>query len=319
MAKKEQSPIERLKEILANVEARRQSEVQSQIQQANEEQAQAADAELMPDYKGYDVYVSFDGDNIGNAVARAEETDDEAALMDVSQKINAGQDVFTNYIVSHGGRIIQQGGDEGLGLVNSNALLQIEDFREEYLRIVGATVTVGVGQKISEATQARMLGKLRGKDQVCYWTEQTETEIELRQEQDDDESKKLQEAGLIGQSQKQQQNVTEDPEGSQKNPKENQQDDSEQDELDELESPDTPQEQNEASDEGWGEQPSPEEHINEEGQQAEGKPNEEDYDYTDMDVSRGSRFHHHQVAHETSRNHGGDKRFLESASRRLLR
>jgi hypothetical protein len=195
--KKPLNPVEVLRELLGRVQARRALEQDPETQESID-QVHAAGGEMMPDYKGKSVYISFDGDNIGNAVARAENMDDEQTLAQVSQKIQAGQDLFVNFLTQHQGRLIQAGGDEGLGICNSNCLVDLEEFRQQYKELVGATVTVGVGTKISEATKARMLGKLRGKDQVCHFDGSTEKEIELRSQTEDPEAKKLGQAGLIG-------------------------------------------------------------------------------------------------------------------------
>ena len=208
---KPKSALEIIQGILDSVESKRKKEVEEARNKDKNDQTQLSGGESMPDYKGYDVYLAYDGDDIGNAVARAEETDDEETLSEVSNAIKAGNDVFEEFILSQGGKMIQSGGDEGLGQVNSKALNLLEEFRENYKNVVGATVTVGVGEKISEATKARMLGKLRGKDQVCHWTEQTETEIGLRQLEQDPESKKLEAAGLI----KPQANDQEEPQDTQ--------------------------------------------------------------------------------------------------------
>jgi hypothetical protein len=172
--------------------------MQESREQESANSAHLAGAESMPDYKGENIYISFDGDNIGNAVARAESKDDERTLAQVSQKIQSGQDLFVAFLTQHQGRLVQAGGDEGLGVCNSNCLVDLEGFRRRYKEVVGATVTVGVGRKISEATKARMLGKLRGKNQVCHFDDSTEAEIKIRSEQDDSEAKKLGQAGLLG-------------------------------------------------------------------------------------------------------------------------
>ena len=308
---KQKSPIEILKELLATVDAKRQAEVDEAQSQEKLDQGAASGGEVMPDYKGHDVYLSFDGDGIGNAVARAEETDDEEALSDVSQRINAGQEVFKDFIISNGGRMIEAGGDEGLGFVNSKALDMIEEFRQDYLETVGATVTVGVGQKISECTKARMLGKLRGKDQVCHWTEQTETEIELRQQEGGEEAKKLTEGGLIG-DQKSGMSQKEPTSSNKASP--------------DMASPDI--EATHDDDEAPQEEMSPDAVPDISGGAEENTPfvsekpskiKNDSGDYSDMDMGSRDRMHHHNAAKKTAREHGGDPKFLESVSRRLLR
>lgn len=126
------------------------------------------------------IYVSVDGDNIGNAVARAEEKDDEKALSDISNRINAGQDVLRDWAIRMGGYVVEQGGDEAVMKVPSTAMKEIEHMRDLYRQTVGATASVGVGKKISESTKARMLAKLKGKNRTVVFDSSTIQELDLR-------------------------------------------------------------------------------------------------------------------------------------------
>jgi hypothetical protein len=143
-------------------------------------------------------YVSFDGDSIGNRVAQFEENDDEEGLSQVSDAINAGQDLFKQWAQRFGGKVIEQGGDEGLAKVPAAALEDLENFRQQYAQLVGATVTCGVGSSLSQSTRARELGKLRGKDQTVEWFDGLDQELEARLEDEgpQDERSKIQAAGL---------------------------------------------------------------------------------------------------------------------------
>ena len=123
------------------------------------------------------IYVSMDGDNIGNRVAQAEAEDDEVKLKEMSDKINAGQMVFLTWVGSHGGVVIESGGDEGVAKIPESAVSSIEFFRKQYEAVSGATVTVGVGRSISECTKARELGKLKGKNRIENFGPESEAEL----------------------------------------------------------------------------------------------------------------------------------------------
>ncbi len=144
-------------------------------------------------------YVTMDGDGIGNQVAQAQYTNDEKKVKEVSQKIESGKDLFIQWGTGYAGVVIEAGGDEGQVRVPAAALEHIEEFRTNYLKQVGATVTVGVGRSISESIQARELGKLRGKNQVVYFDDGTKKELELRLEKKGTETpeKKLNESGVL--------------------------------------------------------------------------------------------------------------------------
>ena len=143
------------------------------------------------------VYVSMDGDNIGAKVEQAEARDDESTLMEFSRRINAGQNVFETWARSVGGSIIEAGGDEALAKVPESAKSKVEFFRNQYEQVVGATVTVGVGESISQSTKARELGKLKGKNR-------TEVFIPLKSDEElkelfkpKDTAQKLKDSGVL--------------------------------------------------------------------------------------------------------------------------
>jgi hypothetical protein len=186
-----------IKEILKRAEQKKQqrADIEAHVQAVKLEQ-QNAQAIVPMDGQ---FYVTMDGDGIGNQVARAQYTDDERKVKEVSARIDNGKDLFIQWSIQHGGVVIEAGGDEGQVRVPAAALESIEEFRNNYKKQVGATVTVGVGRTISESIKARELGKLRGKNQVVYYDEQTEPELNLRLQDKGDNSaaKKLSESGVI--------------------------------------------------------------------------------------------------------------------------
>ena len=143
------------------------------------------------------LYVSIDADNAGNKVARAELKDDEHATKDISNKINAGLNLFRDFIKKENGFVIELGGDEGLGKFPRIKVEKLREFAREYKALTGLTLTIGVGKKMSAATKARLLGKLKGKNRVEVWSKASEQELKKLAEEDSEELKKLKESGLI--------------------------------------------------------------------------------------------------------------------------
>jgi hypothetical protein len=172
---------------IAQIEAHKQAMV---LEQQN--------AQVLIDNDGQ-YYVTMDGDGIGNQVARAQFQDDEQKVKEISRRIDSGKDLFIQWATMFGGIIIEAGGDEGNARIPSAALEHIEEFRKNYEKQVGATVTVGVGKSISQSIQARELGKLRGKNQVVYWDDGTEKELSLRLQQKGEETaeSKIRESGVL--------------------------------------------------------------------------------------------------------------------------
>lgn len=177
-----------LKKLLSTAK-QRQDQAKQDGEKRDAEAYKKQDAEVvMP--QGEQVYVSLDGDHIGNAIMRAEEANDEETLKDVSRRIDAGQSLMVQWAEQMGGETIEAGGDEALLKVPKQALEHLTDLRKQYHSLVGATATVGVGETIRDSTKARMLGKLRGRNRVVVWEgEEMERELEHRVNAEDQDCK----------------------------------------------------------------------------------------------------------------------------------
>lgn len=128
------------------------------------------------------IFLSFDADNAGQMVGRAVLANDEQALGDVSNRIDHGQEVISQWVSSVGGRRISGGGDEFTAAVPAEALEQLEQLRSDYQYATQFTVTVGAGSSLSESGKALMAGKFRGKDQVVQYDPSVDQELASAQE-----------------------------------------------------------------------------------------------------------------------------------------
>jgi len=166
---------QKLADLVDRVQARLQEKYEMEEAKREEEQGYE---EVDP--RDGRVYVSYDGDDIGNAVARAEEENDPEKLKEISNRIDQGQSRLKQWALAQNGEVVEAGGDEGMLLVPEMALDSIENVRQEYLDTVGATLTVGVGRDVRQSIRARMVGKLRGKNMVVEWTPEVNREYEAR-------------------------------------------------------------------------------------------------------------------------------------------
>lgn len=130
------------------------------------EDNQFMDDQQMDQSQGGTVFVSVDADNMGREVGGAILSDDIERLHQVSQSINAGQNLIMDWAENNGGQVISAGGDEAIIQVPESALGGLEDLRSQYAEMVGTSLTVGIGSKPSEAGKALLYGKLNGKDQI---------------------------------------------------------------------------------------------------------------------------------------------------------
>lgn len=145
------------------------------------------------------IYLAIDADFAGRQVGRAVLANDESRLHEISSNINLGQDIIKEWAESHGGSLISAGGDEGTLKVPAEALQDVERLRKDYHFSTGLTITVGVGNSLSEAGKSLIAGKIRGKDQVVQYDESVEQDIKSAHErvesgEGSEEEKKLDEA-----------------------------------------------------------------------------------------------------------------------------
>lgn len=137
------------------------------------------------------VYISADGDKIGRMVGRASLADDVPEISRLNQAINKGNDVWKSWVIANGGDIISIGGDEIRVSIQADHLEDLDKLRDAYSKMVGATVSVGVGLKMSEADKALMSAKLNGGDRIVFYSEAVEKDIEQASQHQESEEHKL--------------------------------------------------------------------------------------------------------------------------------
>jgi hypothetical protein len=140
------------------------------------------------------LFVSFDGDHIGRMIGRASLADNPEEVSRIGQAIDRGNRVWTSWAESHGGRVVNVGGDEGRLEIEADYLSELPGIREQYEGAVGSTCSVGVGTKLSEADKSLMAAKLQGGDRIQLYTEEVD-EI-LAEAKEKTEAEKLQDEYL---------------------------------------------------------------------------------------------------------------------------
>lgn len=128
------------------------------------------------------LYLAIDADNAGRMVGRAVLANDIPGLTEVSARIDHGQDVILNWVQEHGGQKISGGGDEFTASIPPTAVEAIEQLRADYQFATQLTITVGVGNSLSEAGKALMAGKFRGKDQVVQYDPSVDQDLQAGQD-----------------------------------------------------------------------------------------------------------------------------------------
>ncbi len=124
------------------------------------------------------LFLCFDGDHIGRQVGRAVLTDDVSEVRRVDQAINHGNEIWKSFALRAGGSVIEIGGDEGRIELGVDHLGEVADITRQYAEAVGATVSVGVGMKLSDSAKALAVAKLRGGNQIVLWTPDMQQELD---------------------------------------------------------------------------------------------------------------------------------------------
>lgn len=125
------------------------------------------------------VFVCFDGDHIGARIGRECMQDDVAGVRQISAAIEAGNELWRSLALRVGGTVISCGGDEGAISIPAQYLSDVPTIQSRYAQAVGATCTVGVGIKLSQASKALMVGKLRGgRGQIGVWSDEMQKELD---------------------------------------------------------------------------------------------------------------------------------------------
>ena len=118
--------------------------------------------------------VSWDGDKIGKIVGQMTLHDDINGIRRINQDIINGNKIWESYAVSTGNNVVEIGGDSGIIEIDFDCLDQLPAIRRKYEQTVHATVSVGVGMKLSESAKALVAAKLLGGNQVVFYSPEVE-------------------------------------------------------------------------------------------------------------------------------------------------
>ena len=119
-------------------------------------------------------YVAIDADDVGESIGGAVISDDADKLSSISGKINAGVQIFSKWAEYNGGSIISSGSDEAIFQVPSSSIEELEDLKNKYQKHTGFSVSIGIGEKISDAAKALIYAKVNGKNQIVDYSPEIE-------------------------------------------------------------------------------------------------------------------------------------------------
>lgn len=120
------------------------------------------------------VYIGADGDDMGSRVAAYILASDITGARKLSKTIHRGEAAVLAFAKrTWGGTPIIAGGDDLLIGVPSNRFsqAQVEAMRKLYAKTTGATLSVGIGETMPNASKALIIAKNTGKDKSVVWSD----------------------------------------------------------------------------------------------------------------------------------------------------
>jgi hypothetical protein len=133
------------------------------------------------------VYIAANGDGIGEQIGNAIMSDDHQALSGLSRKFKEAHSNIEKWAQKKGGEIVASSGDEVIFSIPEEALNELESVKDTYAQASGTTLTIGIGQTISQASKALIYGKLNDKNQIVEYEPQMDDYISNDEEPDVEE------------------------------------------------------------------------------------------------------------------------------------
>jgi hypothetical protein len=124
------------------------------------------------------VFISLDADNAGNRIGRAVLADDPDEMSRISERISLGNKLVERWARERNGRCLSSGGDQGVYSIDKQYLHELEQLRKDYHFITQLTVSIGIGEHLSESGQALLVAKLLGKDRIVFFDKETKKKIQ---------------------------------------------------------------------------------------------------------------------------------------------
>lgn len=119
-------------------------------------------------------YVAIDADNVGESIGNAVLSNDTDQLSSISNNINSGVSIFSQWAEYNGGKIISSGSDEAIFQVPVKSVDELEDLKQKYQEKTGFSISIGIGDSVSNAAKALIYAKINGKDQIIDYSPEIE-------------------------------------------------------------------------------------------------------------------------------------------------
>lgn len=118
------------------------------------------------------MYFSINSDDVGSKFGDMASQNNEQGLSDLSSQLKEAHAMIDQWVMDNGGKVIASSGDENLFFLENPEGL--EQLLADYSEHTGNSVTVGVGDSISNAIKAMIFGKKSGKNQINEYSPEME-------------------------------------------------------------------------------------------------------------------------------------------------
>src|SRR6185369_88404 len=116
------------------------------------------------------VYIVFRSDEVEEKISNEIRADNPDEVRRIFQAMDIGSHMWESWALRRQGEVIALAEDEGILRVSASWLKELPEIRSQYEHYIGTTVSVGVGQKLSEASKAMAAQRKEGGDGIRLYT-----------------------------------------------------------------------------------------------------------------------------------------------------
>lgn len=116
-------------------------------------------------------FIAINGDNVGEGIGNAIATDNHEELSKITNGLKEAHGAIEEWAQTKGGQIVTSSGDEAIVKVPADSFdeSELDQIKAQYSETAGHTVTIGIGDSMSEASKALIYGKMNDKDQIVEY------------------------------------------------------------------------------------------------------------------------------------------------------
>lgn len=120
------------------------------------------DSTIKENYK----FIVANADSVSQGIAESISNDDHESLSARSEALNGSADIIANWVSECGGTTVSRSGDEVIARVPESCLDQLEDVCSRYEDNCDHTLSIGIGDSLSQAANALAHAKEEGGDMI---------------------------------------------------------------------------------------------------------------------------------------------------------